>query len=166
MLAKWTTIKSPINNMSFSVEEREAIFSLATNAIHMVDRYAGPDVAPAMHPSTTFRYSDDPEKLDPQRTISVNWLKSRASVILIPTVVENRRGVCPARPPYRVSTRACPDETPERRRSGLCNWSIYQTCLSRTTWAQESRNRWRLSRDSCCCRHTSSPDQCFQGGLG
>ncbi|KAH7205447.1 Cys/Met metabolism PLP-dependent enzyme-domain-containing protein [Fusarium redolens] len=56
--------------MSLSVEELEATFSLATNAIHMDDRYAGPDVAPAMHPSTTFRYPHDPEKLEPQRTLS------------------------------------------------------------------------------------------------
>jgi hypothetical protein len=39
--------------ISSSIEDLEATFSLATNAIHMDDRYAGPDVAPAMHPSTT-----------------------------------------------------------------------------------------------------------------
>ncbi|KAM0542952.1 hypothetical protein ACHAPJ_012558 [Fusarium lateritium] len=56
--------------MSLSVEELEATFSLATNAIHVDDRYAGPDVAPAMHPSTTFRYSFDPDKLEPQQALS------------------------------------------------------------------------------------------------
>ncbi|KAJ6091435.1 Cys/Met metabolism PLP-dependent enzyme-domain-containing protein [Penicillium canescens] len=52
------------------MEDLEATFSLATNAIHMDDRYAGPDVAPAMHPSTTFRYSYNPEELEPQRNLS------------------------------------------------------------------------------------------------
>lgn len=58
--------------MSLPMEYLEATFSLATNAIHMDDRYAGPDVAPAMHPSTTFRYSYNPEELRPQEALSVS----------------------------------------------------------------------------------------------
>ncbi|KAG7429973.1 putative trans-sulfuration enzyme [Fusarium oxysporum f. sp. raphani] len=56
--------------MSLSVDELEATFSLATNGIHVDDRYAGTDVAPAMHPSTTFRYPYDPDKLVPQQALS------------------------------------------------------------------------------------------------
>ncbi|CAG8930481.1 unnamed protein product [Penicillium salamii] len=56
--------------MSLSVEDLEATFSLATNAIHMDDRYAGADVAPAMHPSTTFRYPYNPEELEPHESLS------------------------------------------------------------------------------------------------
>ena len=58
--------------MSISVEDLEASFSLATNAIHMDDRYAGVDVAPAMHPSTTFRYPYNPNDLKPQQDLSVS----------------------------------------------------------------------------------------------
>ncbi|KAI9035189.1 uncharacterized protein KD926_004293 [Aspergillus affinis] len=56
--------------MSLPLDDLEATFSLATNAIHRDDRYAGPDVAPAMHPSTTFRYSYNPEELSPQEKLS------------------------------------------------------------------------------------------------
>lgn len=57
--------------MSLSIEDLEASFSLATNAIHIDDRYAGPDVAPAIHPSTTFRYPYNPDDLKPQQDLSV-----------------------------------------------------------------------------------------------
>jgi cystathionine beta-lyase len=59
--------------MSLTMEDLEATFSLATNAIHVDDRCAGSDVAPAMHPSTTFRYSYNSEELRPQETLSVSW---------------------------------------------------------------------------------------------
>ncbi|KAJ5769784.1 uncharacterized protein N7511_001835 [Penicillium nucicola] len=56
--------------MSISISDLEKQFSIATNSIHIDDRYAGPELAPAMHPTTTFRYPYDPDELEPQQALS------------------------------------------------------------------------------------------------
>lgn len=53
-------------NADFAKEAGVDQFKPATRAIHADDVLNNAtDVAPAMHVSTTFRYSDDPEKLFP-----------------------------------------------------------------------------------------------------
>ncbi|CAG7986625.1 unnamed protein product [Penicillium salamii] len=56
--------------MAIPLAELEAQFSLATNSIHVDDRYAGPELAPAMHPTSTFRYPHNPDELEPQQALS------------------------------------------------------------------------------------------------
>lgn len=68
--------------MSISIQDLEAQFSLATHAIHVDDRYAGPDLAPAIHPSTTFRYSYNPDELEPQQALSVCYYPHSAKLEL------------------------------------------------------------------------------------
>jgi cystathionine beta-lyase len=58
--------------MSISLSELDKHFSIATNSIHVDDRYAGPELAPAMHPTTTFRYPYNPDELEPQQALSVS----------------------------------------------------------------------------------------------
>ena len=58
--------------MAIPIAELETQFSLATNSIHVDDRYAGPELAPAMHPTSTFRYPLDPDELEPQQALSVS----------------------------------------------------------------------------------------------
>jgi cystathionine gamma-synthase len=60
--------------MAVPFSELEANFSNATAAIHVDDRFAGLDLAPALHPSTTFRHSYDPEDLEPRPVMSVSLL--------------------------------------------------------------------------------------------
>lgn len=49
--------------------------SLSSKAIHADDFLNhGQDVAPPLHVSTTFRYNEDPDKLQPWATLDVNSL--------------------------------------------------------------------------------------------
>lgn len=49
--------------------------ALASRAVHADDGVAAHRaVAPAMHVSTTFRYADDPDRLDPDNTVDVRHL--------------------------------------------------------------------------------------------
>lgn len=69
--------------MAISLTDLESQFSLATNSIHVDDRYAGPELAPAMHPTSTFRYPHNPDDLEPQQALSVSILYGfKATVIL------------------------------------------------------------------------------------
>lgn len=56
--------------------------SLSTQAIHADDHLnEGPDVAPPLHVATTFRYSNDPDKLIPIKELNVG-----ASSYIIPEI--------------------------------------------------------------------------------
>lgn len=58
--------------MAIPLAELEAQFSLATNSIHVDDLYAGAELAPAMHLTSTFRYPAIPDELEPQQALSVS----------------------------------------------------------------------------------------------
>jgi cystathionine gamma-synthase len=58
--------------MAIPLSELEKEFTPSTKAIHVDDRYAGADLAPALHLATTFRYSYNPDELVAQPPITVS----------------------------------------------------------------------------------------------
>lgn len=66
-----------------------ASLSLATRSVHADDRISGSrDVAPAIHVSTTFRYSDDPDQLQPPKNYNVRDGPSHDLVRLVCSLVD------------------------------------------------------------------------------
>ncbi|KAI4131938.1 MAG: hypothetical protein LQ347_002756, partial [Umbilicaria vellea] len=62
---------SPLaNGDDAGVDPSIRTFSLATQAIHADDHLnSGPDVAPSLHVSTTFRYTSNPADLVPAKDL-------------------------------------------------------------------------------------------------
>lgn len=57
------------------INEAVAGLSLSSRAVHADDHIAyHRAVAPAMHVSTTFRYSDDPDMLESWNNVNVSWV--------------------------------------------------------------------------------------------
>lgn len=83
-------------------------YAPATQAVHADDELSQyPDVAPAMHTSTTFRYTDDPEALHPTGDEEVRFVHD----VFRRTWLTSFRFFKTARMPQKpISTPDCPTQ--------------------------------------------------------